>query len=181
MPAFLLPEGRAFSPPQAGAWEPSPAAEQTSGWRAAAGPDGGAWAARRPPAPHGPSGCTPHAPPPGSHGDSRHGEPTGRRSAAPVPAPAQRGPAAAAAHGRWGTVMGVSSTRHRAASGELTLVLAGAAASTASAVCGSRNSPARPRHTFFIRATPFPYKFSVQYTTHAARLSTLRRRFFKEI
>ena len=41
MPAFLLPEGRAFSPPQAGAWEPSPAAEQTSGRRAAAGPDGG--------------------------------------------------------------------------------------------------------------------------------------------
>ena len=31
MPAFLLPEGRAFSPPQAGAWEPSPAAEQASG------------------------------------------------------------------------------------------------------------------------------------------------------
>ena len=91
MPAFLLPEGRAFSPPQARAWEPSPAAEQTSGRRAAAGPDGGAWAARRPPAPHGPSGASPHAPPPGSHGDSRHGGPTGRRSAAAAPAPAQMG------------------------------------------------------------------------------------------
>ena len=149
MPAFLLPEGRAFSPPQAGAWEPSPAAEQTSGRRAAAG--AGRWGMGGTAA-----SCSSRAiwrittrSPPGSHGDSRHGEPTGRRSAAPVPAPAQRGPAAAAATADGGTVMGVSSTRHRAASGELTLVLAGAAASTASAVCGSRNSPARPRHTFF--------------------------------
>jgi len=73
--------------------------------------------------------------------------------------------------------MGVSSTRHRAASGELPP----GSVEAASAVCGSRNSPIKPRYVFFIRATPFTYKFSVQYTTHAARLSTLRRRFFKEI